>query len=97
MSLEIQILLTLGLLLFVIGLFVVVSVSNFIQMILGIELMLNAANVNFLAFNSLRPQNVDGQIFMILVLVIAVCEASVGIALIYNFYKKNKKVIDIQV
>lgn len=94
MALDIQILLTLGLLLFVTGLLVVLTVKNFIHIILGIELMLNAGNVNLVAFNRLRPFDVDGQIFIILVLTVAVSEACVGMALVYNFYKQNKTVLD---
>ena len=82
----------LGAFLFCVGLAVVISRRNLIMMLIGIELMLNAANLNLIAFNSIYPSSVDGNFFILFIIVVAVCEAAVGIALVlrvYHFYKTS--------
>lgn len=78
--------------LFCVGLAVVLTRRNLIMMLIGIELMLNAANLNLIAFNAQRPQAIDAQFFILFIIVVAVCEAAVGIALVlrvYHFYKTS--------
>ena len=82
----------LGAFLFCIGFTITLTRRNLIMMLIGIELMLNAANLNLIAFNGLHPSSVDGQFFILFVIVVAVCEAAVGIALVlrvYHFYKTS--------
>jgi len=82
----------LGAFLFCVGLTVVITRRNLIMMLIGIELMLNAANLNLIAFNTLYPSSVDAQFFILFIIVVAVCEAAVGIALVlrvYHFYKTS--------
>jgi NADH-quinone oxidoreductase subunit K len=82
----------LGALLFCVGLAIILSRRNLIMMLIGIELMLNAANLNLIAFNGRYPGSVDGQFFMLFIIVVAVCEAAVGIALVlrvYHFYRTS--------
>jgi len=82
----------LGAFLFCVGLMVVTTRRNLIMMLIGIELMLNAANVNLIAFNGLYPDDVNAQFFMLFIIVVAVCEAAVGIALVlrvFHFYKTS--------
>lgn len=74
-------------LLFSIGLAVVITKKNTIMMLLGIELMLNASNLNLVAFNSRHASSIDGQIFALFVIVIAVCETAVGLAIILRIYQ----------
>ncbi len=74
-------------LLFSIGLMVVVMKRNAIMMLMGIELMLNAANLNLIAFNQKTPNQLDGQLFSLFVMVIAVCETAVGLAIILQVYR----------
>jgi NADH:ubiquinone oxidoreductase subunit K len=79
----------LGAFLFCIGLTVVLTRRNLVMMLIGIELMLNAANLNLVAFNRLYPNQTDGSFFILFIIVVAVCEAAVGIALVlrvYHFY-----------
>lgn len=79
-------------LLFSIGLAVVIIKKNTIMMLLGIELMLNASNLNFVEFNRHYASSIDGQIFALFVIVIAVCEAAVGLAIvlrIYHYYQTS--------
>ncbi len=77
---------------FSIGLVTVVTKKNAIMVLLGIELILNAANINLVAFSQYDPLNLQGQIFTIFVIVIAAAEAAVALALVlkvYNFYKTS--------
>lgn len=80
-------LLILGAFLFCIGLAVVIIKRNAIMVLLGIELMLNASNVNLIAFNQQHPSTWDGNIFALFVIIVAVCEAAVGLAIILNVYR----------
>jgi NADH-quinone oxidoreductase subunit K len=78
--------------LFVIGLMIVIIKRNAIMVLLGIELMLNASNLNLVAFNGYYANRLDGQIFSLFVIVIAVCEAAVGLAIVlrvYQFYNSS--------
>jgi NADH:ubiquinone oxidoreductase subunit K len=80
-------LLYLGALLFCIGLAVIMVKRNTIMMLLGIELMLNASNLNLVAFNQLYPASLDGQMFALFVIIVAVCEAAVGLAIVLRVYQ----------
>ncbi|MBM3498754.1 MAG: NADH-quinone oxidoreductase subunit NuoK [Armatimonadetes bacterium] len=79
--------------LFAVGLFGVLSRRNSIAILLGIELMLNAANINLIAFQRyLAPSAglnlvLDGQIFALVIITLAACEAAVGLAIILNVYR----------
>lgn len=57
------------------------------MVLLGIELLLNASNLNLIAFNQLRPGSVDGQMFVLFVIIVAVCEAAVGLAIVLQVYQ----------
>ena len=80
-------LLYLAALLLAAGLMIVIVKRNAIMVLLGIELMLNASNLNLIAFNQLRPRSIDGQMFALFVIVVAVCEAAVGLAIVLRVYK----------
>jgi NADH-quinone oxidoreductase subunit K len=75
--------------LFSIGLGAVLSRRNAILMLIGIELMLNAANLNFIAFWRYRPESeaLGGVMFVLFSLGIAAAEAAVGMALIIAVYR----------
>ena len=79
--------LLLSALLFSVGLMIIIIKENAIMMLLGIELLLNAANLNLIAFNTLQPQVYTGQMFSLFVIVIAVAEAAVGLAIVLRVYK----------
>lgn len=92
MVLPLEHILMLSAALFVIGLMIVIVKRNAIMVLLGIELMLNASNLNLVAFNGYYANRLDGQIFSLFVIVIAVCEAAVGLAIVlrvYQFYKSS--------
>ena len=57
------------------------------MVLLGIELMLNASNLNLIAFNRLHPGLYDGQFFSLFVIIVAVCEAAVGLAIVLRTYQ----------
>ncbi|HLW48446.1 MAG TPA: NADH-quinone oxidoreductase subunit NuoK [bacterium] len=75
-------------LLFALGLFAVVTRRNSVTILMGIELMLNAANINLVAFNKYAaPGAMQGQIFALIVITLAACEAAVGLALVLAAYR----------
>lgn len=82
--------------LFFIGVYGFLTRRNLITMLMAIELMLNAVNINFIAFNKyLWAGRLDGVFFTIFVIAIAAAEAAVAIAIIINIYR-NYKSIDVE-
>ena len=74
--------------LFSLGIFAIVTRRNAIAILMGIELLLNSANINFVAFNRFGNMgSLDGHIFAIFVIVIAAAEAAVALAIIINLFK----------
>ncbi len=79
-------------LLFALGLMAVVTRRHAIGVLLGIELMLNAANINLVAFDRYgvlgsATSSGDGQVFALMVIALAACEAAVGLAIIIRLYQ----------
>lgn len=75
--------------LFFVGLLGVLIRRNLITMLMGVELMLNAVNINFVAFNRyLFPDQLEGHFFALIVMAIAAAEAAIAIALIINIYRR---------
>ena len=72
--------------LFSLGVFAVMTRRNGIAVLMGVELMLNAANINFVAFSRFGGMNLDGHIFSLFVIVLAAAEAAVALAIIINIY-----------
>lgn len=85
----IEFFLLLGAILFSIGAYGVVTKSNAIIVLMCIELMLNAANINFVAFGAFYP-DIMGQAFVIVTITVAAAEVAVGIAILLNAYKMRK-------
>ncbi|OQX64484.1 MAG: NADH-quinone oxidoreductase subunit K [Anaerolinea sp. 4484_236] len=80
--------------LFSIGLFGVLARKNAVAILLGIELMLNAVNINLVTFwRYLEPAKVTGQVFAIIVFAVAAAEVSVGLALIISIYRRRDTVV----
>jgi NADH-quinone oxidoreductase subunit K len=80
--------------LFCIGLYGVLSRKNAIAILLGVELMLNAVNVNLVAFwRYLNPAQMAGQAFAVIVFAVAAAEVAVGLALIISVYRQRKTVV----
>lgn len=78
--------------LFSIGLVIVIVKKNAIVVLMGIELILNAANINLVAFSRYDPALLQGQVFSLFVIVIAAAEAAVAMAIVfkvYNYYNTS--------
>lgn len=89
-DLGIQPFLVLSAFLFACGVVCVASKRNAIGVLMGVELILNAANVNLVAFARFNPAfRLDGQVFALLVIVLAAAEAAVALAIILNFYNNH--------
>jgi NADH-quinone oxidoreductase subunit K len=73
--------------LFALGLFCVVTRRNAIGILMGIELILNSANVNYVAFARYNGGGYDGQIFAIFVIALAAAEAAIGLAIVLGIYQ----------
>jgi NADH:ubiquinone oxidoreductase subunit K len=74
--------------LFVIGLMIVIIKKNAIVVLIGIELMLNSANLNLVAFSQIDKDHFQGQIFTLFVIVIAAAEAAVALAIVLNIFRQ---------
>ncbi len=72
--------------LFSLGTFAVMTRRNGIAILMGVELILNAANLNFIAFSRFGGMNMDGHIFSLFVIVLAAAEAAVALAIVINIY-----------
>jgi NADH-quinone oxidoreductase subunit K len=81
-----------GAALFCIGLYMVVSKNNAIQILIGIELMLNAAILNLVAFGKFDRFNNGGQIFALFAIVLAAATTAVALAIILNVYRRYKTI-----
>lgn len=80
--------LILSAILFSIGIFGVLTRRNLIGILMSIELMFNAANINLVAFSRyVSPEKLIGQIFTIFVITLAVAEAVVGLAILLSIYR----------
>ena len=94
--------LVLGAFLFVCGLLAIMLKRNAIGILMGVELILNAANLNLVAFNryahakdAAGQPRLDGQVFAIFVIVLAAAEAAVALAIFLNYYN-NFATIDVE-
>nr|YP_009340883.1 NADH dehydrogenase subunit 4L [Palmophyllum crassum]BAW34830.1 NADH dehydrogenase subunit 4L [Palmophyllum crassum] len=73
---------------FCLGLFGALTSQNFIKFLMTIELLFNAANLNFITFsNSLDQSNLQGHIFVIFIITIAAAETGIGLAIILTSYR----------
>ena len=79
-------------LLFSFGIYAVTTRRNAIAVLLGIELILNAANINFVAFARYGIFSMDGQIFALFIIIMAAAEAAVALAIVLNIYNNFKSI-----
>jgi NADH-quinone oxidoreductase subunit K len=86
--------LTVSAALFSLGIYGALSRKNAIGILMGVELILNAVNVNLVAFwRYVAPTDVSGQIFALIVITVAAAEAAVGLALVIAIYRRRHSVI----
>ena len=77
------------------GIYGVTTRKNAVAILMGIELILNSANINFIAFNRVGGMsNLDGHVFSIFVIVLAAAEAAVALAIVINLFK-NVGTVDV--
>ncbi|MBC7881093.1 MAG: NADH-quinone oxidoreductase subunit NuoK [Anaerolineae bacterium] len=88
--------LTVAAALFCIGFYGLVTSRNAVRVLMSIELLLNAVNLNLIAFsNYVDPQNIRGQLFAVFVITVAAAEAAVGLAIVLAIYR-NRDTIDME-
>jgi NADH-quinone oxidoreductase subunit K len=73
--------------LFCFGIFGIVTRKNAVMVLMGIELILNAANINFVAFARYGNFGYNGQIMALFVIILAAAEAAIALAIVLNIYK----------
>ena len=74
--------------LFALGLYGIMTRRNAILVLMGVELVLNAANINFIAFSRYGGVNLDGQAAAIFVIILAAAEAAIALAIVLNIYHR---------
>ncbi len=79
--------LTVSAILFSLGLFAVMKRRNAIGILMGVELMLNASNINFVAFSRFVEHSINGQIMAAFVIVLAAAEAAVALAIVLAMFR----------
>ncbi len=84
---------TLGAILFVIGMFGALTRRNAIGILMSLELMFNAVNLTFVAFSRYLPSGqIAGQVFAVFVITVAAAEAAVGLAIVLGLYRNFKTI-----
>ena len=79
--------LVLSAMLFSLGLFAILTRRNAIMVLMGVELVLNAANINFVAFSRYVAVSLDGQVVALFVIILAAAEAAIALAIVLNIYQ----------
>ena len=88
--------LLLGLILFSLGLYCVLSRRNLIGVLIGVELMMNAASLNFMAFNRYSVNDpATGQVIVLIIIGLAAAEVAIFLSIILNVYR-NRRSIDVE-
>jgi NADH-quinone oxidoreductase subunit K len=88
--------LVVGALLFALGLVTVATRRNAVGVLMGVELILNGANVNLVAFNHYVVGGVSGHVFALFVIVLAAAEAAVGLAIVLTIFQ-SFRTIDVRI
>jgi NADH-quinone oxidoreductase subunit K len=92
MSIGLTHFLILGAIVFCLGLYGIITRKNAVMVLMGLELVLNSANINFVAFAKYGGMNIEGHVAAIFVILLAACEAAVALAIILNIYQNYKHV-----
>ena len=78
--------------LFIAGIVVMISRKNIIAILLGIELILNSAALNFVAYTRFINQNLDGHVMSLFIIIVAAAEASVGLAIVIRLFQVKETI-----
>jgi len=84
--------LVVSLLVFLCGIFTVLTRRNAIGVLMGVELILNSANINYIAFSRYGGGGYDGQIFAMFVIMLAAAEAAIGLAIVLGIYRQFESI-----
>ena len=84
--------LTVGAVLFVLGVYTVLTRRNAIMILMGIELILNSANIDFVAFARRLGPRIDGQVVALFVIILAAAEAAIALAIVLNIYRIRRDI-----
>lgn len=84
--------LTVSAILLALGLMAVLSRRNVIMVLMGVELILNSANINLIAFGRFTDLSLDGQMIGLFVIIIAAAEAAIALAIVLNMYSRFKTI-----
>ncbi len=96
MQLQLSYFLVVAAALFCIGIYGLVTSRNAVRVLMSIELMLNAVNLNLMGFsNFIDPVDIKGQVFAVFVIAIAAAEAAVGLAIVLAIYR-NRMTVDME-
>jgi NADH-quinone oxidoreductase subunit K len=79
-------------LLFSLGIYGIVTRKNAILVLMGVELVLNAANINLVAFARYGGMSLDGQVAAVFVIILAAAEAAIALAIVLNIYHRFQTV-----
>ncbi len=79
---------------FVLGLVTIINKKNAVGILMGVELILNSVNLNFVAFGRYIDFDIKGQIVAIFIIILAAAEAAVALAIVLNIYR-NRQLIDV--
>ena len=95
-SIPLQSFLIVSSILFCIGIWGLLNSRNAVRVLMSIELMLNAVNINLMTFSSYVDNNlIQGQVFTIFVITVAAAEAAVGLAILLSLYR-NRVTVDME-
>lgn len=78
--------------LFCLGLLALATRRNAVLMLMGVEFILNAANINLVAFSRYQGLNLDGHVFALFVIILAAAETAVALAIVLHIYRLNNTV-----
>lgn len=85
--------LTIAAVLFGFGLLTVMTRRNAVGMLLGVELILNAAGLNFVAFSHYVGGRIEGQIFTVFIIILAASEAAIALAIVLQLYRHTRNIV----
>ncbi|MDY7022706.1 MAG: NADH-quinone oxidoreductase subunit NuoK [Cyanobacteriota bacterium] len=96
MELQLEYYLVVAAALFCIGIYGLITSRNAVRVLMSIELLLNAVNLNLMGFsNYLDSDNIKGQVFTVFVITVAAAEAAVGLAIVLTIYR-NRDTVDME-
>ena len=81
-----------SLVLFICGIVVIISRKNIVAMLLGIELILNASALNFVAYGKYSSGHIDSHIMSLFIIVVAAAEAAVGLGIVIRFFQVRESI-----